>query len=78
VLELAIAPKRLGNTSFTMTTDVRIAGTENIIVTAETVYVLVDARTLTKMPLPDRIRLALQEGAAGLQTDHAAYVAAGG
>jgi acyl-CoA thioester hydrolase len=43
-----------------------------IIVTVETIYVLVDAKTLTKMPLPDRIRAALQSGASGQQTDHAA------
>ena len=43
-----------------------------VIVTVETVYVMVDAKTLTKMPLPDRIRAALQSGASGLHTDHAA------
>jgi acyl-CoA thioester hydrolase len=44
-----------------------------VIVTVETVYVLVDARTLTKLPLPDALRAALQEGAAGRTTDHAGY-----
>ena len=46
----------------------------------KTVYVLVDARTLIKLPLPDTLRTALQEGAAGRTTDHAGYfgrVAAG-
>ena len=74
VLELSVTPKHLGNTSFTMLTEFRIAdppGNERVIVTVETVYVMVDARTLTKMPLPDRIRAALQSGASGRQTDHA-------
>jgi len=74
VLELSVTPKHLGNTSFTMLTEFRIAdppGNERVIVTVETVYVMVDARTLTKMPLPDRIRAALQNGASGRQTDHA-------
>src|SRR5882724_11294435 len=77
VLELSIAATRLGNTSFTLVTEFRIAGEERVdervIATVETVYVLVDARTLTKLPLPDTLRAALQEGAAGRTTDHAGY-----
>ena len=76
VLEISVTPKHLGNTSFTLLTEFRIAdpaGDDRIIVTVETVYVLVDAKMLTKMPLPDRIRAALQNGAAGLETDHAGY-----
>jgi acyl-CoA thioester hydrolase len=74
VLELSIAATRLGNTSFTLATEFRIAGGDGrAIVTAETVYVLVDGRTLTKLTLPDALREALQRGAAGQMTDHAAY-----
>jgi acyl-CoA thioester hydrolase len=73
VLELRIAAARLGTTSFTIGTEFRIAGEDRAIVTVETVYVLVDAKTLTKLPLPDAIRAALQEGAAGRATDHAGY-----
>jgi acyl-CoA thioester hydrolase len=73
VLELSIAARHLGNTSFTLATDFRIAGSGRVIATAETVYVLVDAKTLTKTPLPPRIRTALQGGAAGRAIDHAAY-----
>lgn len=73
VLELSTTPVRLGNTSFTIRTDFRIAGEERVIVAIETVYVLVDARTLTKLPLPSEIRSALEEGARGRSTDHAGY-----
>ena len=73
VLELRIAATRLGTTSFTIGTAFRVAGEERVIVTVETIYVLVDGKTLTKLPLPDEIRVALQEGAAGRVTDHAAY-----
>src|SRR5262245_14863342 len=76
VLELSVTPKHLGNTSFTLLTEFRIAdppGDDRVIVTVETVYVLVDAKTLSKMPLPDHIRAALQSGASGRETDHAAY-----
>ncbi len=74
VLELSIAATRLGTTSFTVSTDVRIAGAERVIVTVETVYVLVDGRTLTKLPLPAELRAALEAGAAGRVTDHAAFL----
>jgi acyl-CoA thioester hydrolase len=74
VLELSIAASRLGTTSFTIETAFRIAGDERVIVTAETVYVLVDGRTLTKLALPDPLKAALQAGAAGQVTDHAAFL----
>jgi acyl-CoA thioester hydrolase len=74
VLELSIVPIRLGTTSFTVGTTFRIAGDERVIVSVETVYVLVDARTLSKVPLPDPLRAALQAGAAGKVTDHAAFL----
>lgn len=78
VLELSIAATGLGTTSFTIGTTFRIAGDEKVIVTAETVYVLVDGRTLTKIPLPDPLRAALLEGGAGKTTDHAAHAAVRG
>jgi acyl-CoA thioester hydrolase len=74
VLELSIAAARLGTTSFTIGTTFRIAGDPRVIATAETVYVLVDARTLTKLELPDSLRAALRAGAAGQATDHAAFL----
>jgi len=73
VLELRIGATRLGSTSFTIGTEFRVAGEQRVIVTVETIYVLVDGKTLTKLPLPDAIRVALQEGAAGRVTDHAGY-----
>ena len=74
VLELSIAAVRLGTTSFTIGTEFRIAGDDRVIVAVETVYVLVDGRTLTKLPLSESLRAALQAGAAGRVTDHAAYL----
>jgi len=77
VLELAMAAVRLGNTSFTLSTEIRVAGQERVIVTVETVYVLVDARSLSKTPLPADLRTALDRGAPGAVTDHAGYLRAG-
>jgi len=73
VLELAIAPVRLGHTSFTFRTEFRIAGADAVIATVETVYVLVDAKSLTKLPIPEAVRVAFSEGAAGLVADHAGF-----
>ena len=76
VLELSVTPSRLGTTSFTLLTEFRVADPprdDRVIATVETVYVLVDAKTLTKLPLPDRIRHALESGASGRATNHAAH-----
>lgn len=71
VFELSIAATRLGHTSFTIGTTFRVAGDDRVIATAETVYVLVAARTLTKLTMSPALRAALESGAAGVVTDHA-------
>jgi acyl-CoA thioester hydrolase len=76
VLEIGIRAEHLGNTSFTLTAEFRVAGSERVIVTAETVYVLVEAHSLCKTPLPADLRAALAHGARGVVTDHAGYFAA--
>jgi len=74
VLELSIATKHLGATSFTISTDFRIAGSDQILAAAETVNVFVDSCTLGKQPLPADLRAALEKGAPGVVTDHAAHL----
>jgi acyl-CoA thioester hydrolase len=73
ILELSVYASQLGNTSFTIATEFRIAGAEPVIATGETVYVLVNPRTLTKIPLPEDFRAALQNGAPDVVTDHAGF-----
>ena len=74
VLDISVAAKHMGNTSFTLLTEFRLVGSEDVFVTAETVYVHVDTHTLTKMPLPQRLRDAFARGAPGHVTDHAGYL----
>jgi len=74
VLELSVAPKHLGTTSFTFLTEFRLAGSDAVIATAETVYVHVDTHTLKKQTLPDSMRDAFTRGAPGVVVDHAGYV----
>jgi acyl-CoA thioester hydrolase len=71
VIELSICTTHLGNTSFTVVTDFRIAGREQVICKAETIYVNVDSKTLTKLPLSSEIRTALESSAPGKIVDHA-------
>ena len=75
VLEVSVHARHMGTTSFTIATEFRIAGEEPIIASAETVYVLVEAHTLKKTPLPADFRAALQRGAPGVITDHAGFLA---
>jgi acyl-CoA thioester hydrolase len=74
VLEVSVYARSLGNTSFTLAAEFRIAGDERVIVTAETVYVLVKQHTLTKTPIPSDLRASLEQGGAGLVTDHAGHL----
>ena len=74
VLELSVSASQLGNTSFTISTEFRLAGEKPILATAETVYVVVDAHTLNKTSLPADFRQALEKGAPGMMTDHAGYL----
>lgn len=76
VLELSMQTRRVGTTSFTVSVEFRVAGDDRVIVTAETVYVLLDGATLTKLPVPDDVRAALTAGARGTTIDHAAYAGA--
>jgi acyl-CoA thioester hydrolase len=71
VIEISVWTKHLGNTSFSIATAFRIAGESKVSATGETVYVLVNAATLTKTPLTAELRTALERGAAGLCVDHA-------
>ena len=74
VLELSVAAQRIGNTSFTLVTEFRLAGEERVIANAETVYVHVNTHTLTKQSLPEKLREELTRGPVGKVADHAGYL----
>src|SRR5215510_565496 len=74
VLEISVWAKHVGNTSFTMAAEFRAAGGEPVMVSAETVYVLVAPHTLAKTPIPPLLRAAMDKGAPGVVTDHAGYL----
>ncbi len=74
VLDICVALSHLGNTSFSCVGEFRLAGEEAVLCRVETVYVLVNARTLEKRTLPAELRRALQAGAPGVAIDHAGYL----
>jgi acyl-CoA thioester hydrolase len=71
VLAASVFASRIGTTSFTFTTEFRIAGDDRVICTVETVYVMVDTHTLAKTPIPADLRAAFERGAPGVVTNHA-------
>jgi acyl-CoA thioester hydrolase len=80
VVELSPRVTRLGNTSFTLFTEMRIAGSGDagvgeVFATAETVYVHVDGASFRKQALPAKVRDALERGAPGVVVDHAGLAA---
>lgn len=74
VLDISVRANHLGKTSFSLLAEMRITGEEPVVATVETVYVLVAAHTLAKMPLPADFRAALEKGAAGKTVDHAGFL----
>lgn len=73
VLEASVATVGVGNTSFTLRVEFRVAGSEAVICESETVYVLVDHASLTKRPVAADMRERLERGAPGRAIDHAGY-----
>src|SRR5262245_21322603 len=55
VLEIAVKTAHLGNTSFTLVAEFRIAGAPAVIATIETIYVYVDPQALTKVTIPENV-----------------------
>jgi len=74
VVEIAVYTKHIGNTSFTLLAEFRVAGSEDVTASVETVYVNVDPNQLAKRPISDALRQALTRGAPGVQVDHAGYL----
>lgn len=75
VLGISVSVKHIGRTSFTISTDIRVAGEEKIIASAETVRVVLDPKTMTKEPISAALREAMEKGAPGVVVDHAGYLA---
>lgn len=71
VVELGVRTLRVGTTSFTLATEARRRADATLLVTCETVYVVVDVARGIKKPIPEGVRAALERGAPGVVVDHA-------
>ena len=71
VVEISAWCDRVGTSSFVMRFDLRKPGEAAAFVTAETVNVVIDAKTWTKVAIGTQLRAKLLAGAPGLQIDHA-------
>ncbi len=71
VLVAEVRTVKIGTTSFTLATQFRRHGEDAVLVTAETVYVVVAPHQDVKLPIPDRHRAALERGAPGKVANHA-------
>jgi acyl-CoA thioester hydrolase len=71
VLDIRVRCVRVGTTSFTLATEFRRHPDDAVIVTAETVYVLIHPALGTKRRVPDQQRIAFERGAPGVTVNQA-------
>ena len=73
VIEIAVRPTKLGNSSFTLGFEIRRAGTDAILVSGETINVHTHrvGDAWLKAPLDAKHRDMLERGAAGKVVNHA-------
>jgi acyl-CoA thioester hydrolase len=71
VLDIAVECDHIGNTSYSMTFDIRVRDTGQEIAKARAVYVMVSATEHQKCLIPDDLKEALRMGAPGVVADQA-------
>ncbi|MGB3665483.1 MAG: thioesterase family protein [Bermanella sp.] len=71
VLACEVYAKHIGNTSFSFSVDFKRVDQEQTIAQAEIVYVMVDASTHEKKPIPAHLKVLLEKGASGMVVNHA-------
>lgn len=71
VLAITVTTKHIGNTSFSLSFELKRYNEEPVLVVAEVVYVMIDANTGTKIPISQSLKEKLQYGAPGVLVDHA-------
>jgi acyl-CoA thioester hydrolase len=77
VLEISVRAGRIGTTSFVLNVEIRRAGESDLLVSSDTTYVHVDAKTWRKREIEPHVRAVLEGGAAGRTVDHAGHLARG-
>ena len=74
VLDVAVHTKSLGTTSFCLIAEVSRLGESDVLVRAETTYVVYDEATASKAPIPELARDPLLGGAPGVVINCSGHV----
>ena len=69
VIAISVRTKHIGNTSYSFVYEFHNRTTGKQIVVAQAVYVMVDIESLTKMQIPEDLRITLEAGAPGIVVD---------
>ena len=71
VLSISVSCEQVGNTSFTLLFSMSDYQTNTLVADCETVYVMVDAKAFSKLPVPPDVKALLLQGAPGITINHA-------
>lgn len=69
VLNEFVSVKQLGNTSFTLLTEIRHADDDRVIANSQAVFVMMTKEPFEKTPVPDDLRCLFQAGSPGVVID---------
>lgn len=71
VLAISVTSKHIGNTSFSLSFEIKPYKEQAALVVAEVVYVMIDAKLATKIAIPQNLKEKIKLGAPGVVVDHA-------
>ncbi len=71
VLAISVKAGHIGNTSYRLDFEITQFSTQELVATAEIVYVMVSATEFNKTPIPENLKQKLEQGAPGVVVDHA-------
>ena len=71
VIAITVKPIKVGNSSYTLQFDFFNYQSEEVLVSAEVVYVMVSTDQHIKMQVPQEMREQFEQGAKGIKIDHA-------
>ena len=69
ILDVEIVTESVGNSSFTLKSEVKKASDETLLLAARTIYVVYDEASASKAPVGDEMRARLVAGAPGVIVD---------
>jgi len=71
VLACEVSAKHIGNSSFSFEVCFKHHISQQVIASAEIVYVMVNSHSHEKMNIPESMKLSLKQGASGMVVNHA-------